>query len=367
MSKFAQNAERVDQNIINTSNQHGLIILGNSGVGKSFLANILLGREAFVHKFSSTSVTHSTEFEEIQIGYHPLAIFNIPGLIEAEQERIDLNKKEIDKAFAQRPNSIVMYVFGQQGGRIREEDVVAFNAINAAYPFRSKSLVLVVNGIPKKKRESDYEGTTLVLLQQLLKGVDVNNRNLCFLDFIDEDDQSEKQRIKEQLLQTVVEFTPSKHEKRQEIEIIIDQLKQAKQLIKEQQAKFEAERDRYMEQIGYSQDLLNETLANQKSEKESFERAIQRQEEMYAEQKRRFEEECKRFENELQNARKDADHSQRLYDLISKDREATQQQIRAVQEANNQLQAKLIEIASRPPPEPRIIYEDDDSSLCVIS
>lgn len=31
----------------------GLIILGNSGADKSFLANIVLGKESFVHKASA--------------------------------------------------------------------------------------------------------------------------------------------------------------------------------------------------------------------------------------------------------------------------------------------------------------------------
>ncbi len=66
-------------------NQFGLIILGNSGVGKSFLANILLEKEVFKHEFSARSVTHRTEFQEIEIGNHRYAIFNIPGLIEADQ------------------------------------------------------------------------------------------------------------------------------------------------------------------------------------------------------------------------------------------------------------------------------------------
>jgi hypothetical protein len=135
-----------------------------------------------------------------------LAIFNIPGLIEAEQARIDLNKREIDKAFAQRPNSIVMYVFGQVNGRIRDEDVVAFNAINAAYPFRPESLVLIVNGLPKR-RPANYEGTTLVLLQQLLKSVNVNKRNICFLDHIDDENPKEKQDIRERLLQVSSKVT----------------------------------------------------------------------------------------------------------------------------------------------------------------
>ncbi len=191
---------------MHNSRQYGLIILGNSGVGKSFLANILLGREAFNHEFSSTSVTHATEFQEVIVGYISLAIFNIPGLIEANQERIDLNKREIDKAFAQRPNSIVMYVFGQTNGRIKDEDVVAFNAINEAYPFQPESLVLVVNGLPKR-RPANYEGSTLVLLQQLLKGVDWNKPNLCFLDHINDENPEEKQHLKERLLRVSFEVS----------------------------------------------------------------------------------------------------------------------------------------------------------------
>ena len=69
----------------NYDNKFGLIILGNSGVGKSFLANILLGREAFKHEFSARSVTHRTEYQEVTIDENDYAIFNIPGLIEADQ------------------------------------------------------------------------------------------------------------------------------------------------------------------------------------------------------------------------------------------------------------------------------------------
>jgi ABC-type glutathione transport system ATPase component len=65
--------------------EYGLIILGNSGVGKSFLCNVLLGYEAFKHEFSARSVTHKTEFKEVTLNDDVYAIFNIPGLIEADQ------------------------------------------------------------------------------------------------------------------------------------------------------------------------------------------------------------------------------------------------------------------------------------------
>jgi len=194
---MACNNQKIDDD---DDEQCGLIILGNSGVGKSFLANVLVGQEVFTHKFSSRSVTHNTEFKDVKLGELPLTIFNIPGLIEADQERINLNKQEIDKAFALRPTSIVMFVFGQQGGRICDEDVVAFNAINAAYPFQFGSLVLVVNGLPKD-RPANYEGRTFRVLQKLLIGVHVDNNNLCFIDQIDRNSQNERQYLKEKLLQ----------------------------------------------------------------------------------------------------------------------------------------------------------------------
>jgi GTPase SAR1 family protein len=194
-----KNYNRVDRLEADHTQQFGLIILGNAGVGKSFLGNILLGREIFVHEFSISSVTHITEYSEIQVGNFKVAVFNIPGLIEADQQHIDLNKREIEKAFLARPNSIVLYVFGNQRGRLRDEDVVAFNAIDAAYSFRCESLVLVMNDLDKN-RPSNYEGTTLVLLQQLLSHVEINEQNVCFLDCIDRNNPNQRQFIKEQLL-----------------------------------------------------------------------------------------------------------------------------------------------------------------------
>ena len=184
---------------VGANGQFGLIILGNTGVGKSFLANILLEREVFAQGSSSSSITHTTEYRETDLLDKSYAIFDIPGLIEVEQQRIDQNKQEIDKAFAQRPNSIVIYVFHPQAGRIKEEDITALYAINAAYSFKPQSLILVMNCL-SKNRPLYYEGTTLVLLQQLLRGIQITSRNLCFLEEID-GKANERQFLKEQLLE----------------------------------------------------------------------------------------------------------------------------------------------------------------------
>jgi len=182
-----------------STDQYGLIILGNSGVGKSFLANIITDNEKFLHQFQPTSTTHNTTSVDITLGSHTFTIFDTPGLIEAQQERIDLNKQEIDEAFTQRPNSIILFVFGQVNGRLRGQDIVAFDAINAAYPFKQGSLLLVVNGVPNN-RPSDYSDETTAQLGELLIGINANKDNLFFIDFINVNDANQRLGIKNTLL-----------------------------------------------------------------------------------------------------------------------------------------------------------------------
>lgn len=176
------------------SDRIGLIILGNSGVGKSFIANLLLPNEKFVHNSSAKAVTKTTEFVEQRIGSTTFVIFNIPGLVELNQKQIDTNKKEIDKAFKECPNSVVIFIFGTQNGRIIGQDVMAFNALNEAYPFESISLILAVNNIPPKtKRDANYEGEVIAELRQNLEMK--RFRDVLFLDTIDTNNREEKKKL----------------------------------------------------------------------------------------------------------------------------------------------------------------------------
>ncbi len=208
----------------------GLITLGNSGVGKNFLANLLLPNEKFVHKSSAKPVTKTTQFVEQLIGSTTYVIFNIPGLVELNQNQIDMNKKEIDKAFKECSNSVVIFIFGTQNGRIIKQDVMAFNALNEAYPFESISLILVVNNIPPKtKRDANYEGEAIAELRQNLKMKTF--RDVLFLDTIDTNDKIETLKLATQLATCLVSSIPHLHIKRQDIHLQADEIeKLTKQL-----------------------------------------------------------------------------------------------------------------------------------------
>lgn len=72
----------------------GLILLNNTGVGKSLLANILLNENAFRHDCSPSSVTHQTGWKQFLAGKRNYVIFNIPELNENNQGAIEREKKD---------------------------------------------------------------------------------------------------------------------------------------------------------------------------------------------------------------------------------------------------------------------------------
>ncbi|CAF2068450.1 unnamed protein product [Rotaria magnacalcarata] len=302
---------------------YGIIILGNSGVGKSFLANILLGSETFDHRAAARSVTTETEFKEIKMGNENYAIFNIPGLIEADQQCIERNKREIDKAFVERPTSLILYVFGSQNGRIRDEDVVAFNALNKAYPLKVESLVLIVNGAPKKRLE-DYEGEVIVLLKELIQ---VSCQSLCVLDMIDENNQSERKKLKNQLLQAIVERTPRDHIKKQDLELQREEVRKAKAEIKVLQADFQNKLQMHENQIKEQQRMYDKKFDEIRNQNELMQVLIENQ---------RKEQENQRKEQE----KRDNEHKeaiQRANELTVKLRAEVQAEKRARQQAEQRV------------------------------
>ena len=239
----------------------GLIILGNSGVGKSFLANIIVREESFVHKASATAVT--TRTESIQCNYRDerYVIFNIPGLIESDQERIDINKQEIEKAFNTCPNSVIIYVFGAQTGRIRNEDVIALKALNDAYSFKEKSLIFVINGIPRQNRPSNYQGETIAYLKNIL-GKTMSN-NICFLDNIDPTNPMERDQLRGILMKDFCNLIPDIHEKQHDIQLQMDQINLLRKDLQKQKIEFDREHEEMKEQFLKAQKTYEERQKDQ--------------------------------------------------------------------------------------------------------
>lgn len=76
-----------------------IIAVGNSGVGKSFIENLIVGREVFEHKLRPASVTTTVEVEILRQNGSELFVYNIPGLIEAKEENLERNIEALEQAF----------------------------------------------------------------------------------------------------------------------------------------------------------------------------------------------------------------------------------------------------------------------------
>ncbi|CAF1508126.1 unnamed protein product [Adineta steineri] len=248
-----------------SNNGIGAIILGNSGVGKSFLGNVILGRETFKHQYRPTAVTLKTEYQESPINGQAYAIYNIPGLIENDQERVELNKREIDIAFRQHPNAVVLYVFSTNHGRIKNEDVVAFNAINAAYPLSQKSLVVVINGLDPE-RSGDYDAETTTVLSSLLK---MYLPHVCFVNHIRQ--PSEKEPLRQQLLKIITDAVPTTHHKEREINLNSAEISKLTKIIEEFQIQIEEDREKYQMQVENLKKEFEEKERRQKVEQQEKE------------------------------------------------------------------------------------------------
>jgi GTPase SAR1 family protein len=141
-----------------------ILILGNTGVGKSFLCNVLLERKTFASKFSSTSVTSGVDIDiDMDCNQHARLIYNIPGLIESDEENIKRNKACIKEAFeshAELP-TLILFVMVTVSGRPAPQDIAAFSAIGDFLKLEAKKrnavLGIVVNKVEPDEHE-DYGG-----------------------------------------------------------------------------------------------------------------------------------------------------------------------------------------------------------------
>lgn len=222
----------------------GVIILGNSGVGKSFLVNIIANTN-YDSRYSPDAVTINTEFVDFKLGPALVRIYNIPGLLESDQERIDENIKQIEKAFTLCEKSIILFVMTTNGGRIKDEDVVAYNAINQAYPFEKKSLGIILNDLDRTR----VNDTFIAACAYKLKRLNIQCDNL--LPVYRLHDGEPEAQLKERVMKFIFELEPTTHiqhspltvrssEVRQLIETIKTLQDQVSQLMRENE---EAKKD----------------------------------------------------------------------------------------------------------------------------
>lgn len=141
-----------------------VLLLGNSGVGKSFLLNVMQEEDEFESRYSGTAVTRTIELGVLQPTADDSAayiLYNIPGLLDPSKEVAAENSRQIESAFRDRGNLpvITLFVLTVEGGRIRADDLEAWRAITRFAPDieTETAVAFVVNKMESDDFESKAE------------------------------------------------------------------------------------------------------------------------------------------------------------------------------------------------------------------
>jgi GTP-binding protein EngB required for normal cell division len=161
------------------------IFIGNPGNGKSTLLSILCNTPHFKGGYSvGTGLT--TELAELTIG--DITYMDIPGLYDIDPTKHANASAEISKALKRGGEYKVIFVVGDQNGRVLTEDVATMNMVLAAAPeITMNNFGIIVNMACKKTMTLPQTGndSQLAFTTSLFcKRPDVSTAHILFLPVI---------------------------------------------------------------------------------------------------------------------------------------------------------------------------------------
>jgi len=199
--------------------------VGNAGVGKSFILNLLIGvRDHFRHACKADRVTDKLEPFVTKVTFgsgqpREVSVLNIPGILDMEPTLLASNKQMFDSAMAATDKQVILSMIGNEGGRPRSEDIYVFQAVHKAYQFSRDSVLFVFNKKPSDA-DSSYEKRFVELVQKALKWE--GGINSVFVDAFDQADAAAWEASRGKLLGAVRGMLPAHHTKRAEVEIDVE-------------------------------------------------------------------------------------------------------------------------------------------------
>jgi hypothetical protein len=264
-----------------------VLILGNSGAGKSFLCNAILGEEIFEHKNQAGSCTAVNTFSGALFGEGSTAvafiIANIPGLIEADPNNIPRNEAAIQSAFKMLPNSptSLLFVLKNTNGRPLDEDYQAVKCVMDYVKFDTKSSGIVVNSVDWEELDQKPDEYKTEITSQI-RGI--TGRPTMQVDFIasypkakrSNLDCPEMVQLNGQLVTFIKKLQPTKIAPDPKATLVLDKQKLAKQ-IDEMKQMIAEERKRHEVMIQQEREKWQKMIKDMQEKNEEMARETQRQ------------------------------------------------------------------------------------------
>lgn len=174
-----KNPDYIDSMIINTENVQAMgspppysepsssprktavLLIGNSGTGKSTLLSQLSSKEFVSGTSLRTGVTKNVREEEVQIGRQRLVLIDVPGLYEPDESETKHNANELTKALSKKGYDYKLYfVMKAENRGPLNSDLVMMSKVNQCIKQVNGSRVsfrIIVNQITDQEVYDLYE------------------------------------------------------------------------------------------------------------------------------------------------------------------------------------------------------------------
>jgi hypothetical protein len=175
------------------------------------------------------------------------------------------------------------------------------------------------------------------MLQDIIQ-MPISENRVCFLNSINRESIEERQALRNQLLISIIDLSPTKHIKAQDIRLQVDEVNMLKNQIEEMTKAFEQNKIFFEDKIRGQQELYDDLIIKQKAETVHFQRIIDEQIVETNKMKEKQAAEVQQMQEQLRKMQ--AEHQRLTEEMVNKSRAETEA-IRKALEQSTQAQAQL--------------------------
>jgi hypothetical protein len=185
------------------------------------------------------------------------------------------------------------------------------------------------------------------MLEDIIQ-VPISENRVCFLNHINQERIEERQALRNQLLSSITNLSPTKHIKVQDIRLQVDEVAMLKKQIREMIEDFEIKKTSLEHKISGQQQLYDDLIIKQKAEADHFQRII---DEQIVENRKMKEKQAAEVEQMQEQLRKmQAEHQRLTQEMANKSRAESEAILKAIEQSNQvqaQLRQQIIDLQNR--------------------
>jgi len=162
--------------------KENLLLIGNTGSGKSYLLNSVGGN--FNSGFNAVhGLTEECDYCDVNVGNVTMRLIDVPGLLEATDEKIKRNADAITQALRMSGSFKLIFVLAECAGRVLPSDLFTIAKVLTAIDF-SIDVGVIINKVPSEDLDLYNQHDTKENIIKQLNSVANNKINKSWFSII---------------------------------------------------------------------------------------------------------------------------------------------------------------------------------------